>query len=247
MDQRKVSNGWAAWFLILAAAAPATVILRVGWKVMTGSADEPFGLQDRALTGLELLGNRWSSPWMIQSISTLPLIGLLPLVVLAALVVAERPRALVPTHIGRLAATLVAASTAALGLIGTIGLSAQLSGLLPGLGWGSITGSQVEAYGPVAALVLTTTVLGVATTAVLWPRKSTERNDEAAIVPVVGETVGEEATEDGASADRPAEPDRPKVIAGPRVIAAPDALPPAVGPSALPLPSATDLDLYRRQ
>ncbi|NIZ90339.1 hypothetical protein [Kineococcus rubinsiae] len=238
MDHRKVPNGWAAWFLVLAAALPIVVIICFGGKVLTGAADEVFGLQDRALTGLDLLGSRWSSLWLIQPVLILPLVGLLPLIVLAALVVADRPQALVPVSVGRGAAALVAAITSLLGLAASVAVIAQLLGLLPGLGWGSVTGSQMEAYAPVAAIVFTTSVLGIAATAVLWPRRHGQHDDEAGVV----EGVTEDGfTEDEAGADGAMEQTMSEAVVARPVVHPPVALPD------LPVPSVKDLDLYRRQ
>ncbi|MGI4895942.1 MAG: hypothetical protein ACRYF3_12595, partial [Janthinobacterium lividum] len=235
------SDGWAAWFLVLAAALPVTVIIRLGSKVLTGSADEPGGSQVRVLTGLDLLGDRWSLLWMIGSLQLLLLTALLPLVVLAALVLVDRPRWLVPSGAGRLAATLVAAVTALLGLTGSAGVIAQVSGLLPGLSWGSATGSQVEAYGPVATVVCTTTVLGAISTVVLWPRRGAGLIDRARIDTLVEETVVEGALQGRPSEEGSIEPVVPEAVvarsAPHRARALPD----------VPVPSASDLDLYRRR
>jgi hypothetical protein len=239
MDHRRVPRGWAAWFLVLAAALPDALIVRFGWKVLTGSADESFGLGDRSLTGVEVLGNRWTILWMIPSVPILPLMGLLPLVVLVVLVLADRPRSLVPTGVGRVAAVLVAAVTALLGLTGSVAVGAQVLGLLPALGWGGYTGSQLEAWAPTAAVVFTTTVVAAAVVVVLSSRER-GRGD---IAGDAEEDVVDDVDLATGLAGEPEEDTRVRALPPVAVAADPAEIRPPAPPS-LPVPA--DLDLYRR-
>jgi len=234
MGQRRVPAGVTAWFLVIAAALPIAVIIRLGWKVMTGSADD-LTSQGPALTGLDLLGDRWSRLWMIESVPLLPLMTLLPLTLLAVLVVADRPRVLVPTALSRFLATFVAVTTALLGLIEGVGVICQVLGVLPGLSWGGVMGSQVEVYAPIAAMAVTTTVMGAAAASLLWPR----RGDQLPHAEINEQTDSEEADQNGTDDDRTADEAVPDVVMAR----------PALHQSAqeLPAPTATDLDLYRRR
>jgi len=234
MGQRRVPTGVAAWFLVLAAALPMAVIIRLGWKVMTGSADD-LTSQGPALTGLDLLGDRWSRLWMIESVPLLPLMALLPLTLLAVLVVADRPRVLVPTSISRLLATFVAATTTLLGLIEGVGVICQVLGVLPGLSWGGVMGSQVEVYAPIVAMAGTTTIMGATAASLLWPRRGDQLTHEESSE----QTASDGAVQNGADDDGAAEEVVPDVVMAR----------PALHQSAqqLPVPPATDLDLYRRR
>lgn len=234
MGQRRIPAGAAEWFLVLAAALPMAVIIRLGWKVMTGSADD-LTPQGPALAGLDLLGDRWSKLWMIESVPLLPLMALLPLTLLAVLVVADRPRVLVPTTISRLLATLVAAVTALLGLIEGVGVICQVLGVLPGLSWRGIMGSQVEVYAPIAAMAGTTTIMGAAAASLLWPR----RRDQATHAEIIEQTSADEAVQDVADGDGTAEEAAVNVVMAQTTL--------HQSAQQLPAPPATDLDLYRRR
>lgn len=230
VDHRRVPAGWAAWFLVLAAALPPAATVRLGWVVLGGSVDASFGTQDPPLTGLALTANRWANLWQVQTLPGLLLTGLLPLVLLAGLVVTGRPRALVPTGSGRGAATVVATATAALGLASVAGFVALAAGLLPLTMWTGYTGSPLDAYAPDAAAVLTTAVVGVVTAALLWPREDDAEDD-----------AGDGHLGGGAPLDEPA--------AVPQDEGAPVPVAPTPrGPTAPEgFPTVTDTDLYRRR
>ncbi|WP_432572603.1 hypothetical protein [Kineococcus sp. SYSU DK005] len=264
MHHRRAFEGWAAWFLVLAAALPVAVIARLAWKVLTGSADDPSTSPQRVLHGADLLGARWSSFWAIQSMPLLPLMTLVPLVLLAAVVLTAPAltapaRALVPTPLARAAATLVAATTTGLAALGCAGVSTQVLGWLPGLGWGYVTGSQVEAYAPLAAVVLTTSVTAATLTAILWPRKSQGRTSEALTGPRTDQDADHDALQD---AEQDVAKDRTDAE-GPGGQLTPEALAPEAptrealepkparqhlsAPQGVPVPSASELELYRRR
>jgi len=235
MDQREVPGGWAAWFLVFAAAAPMAVIICLGWKVMTGSADDLSSSQGPALTGVDLLGDRWSRLWMIESVPLLPLMALLPLTLLAVLVVAGRPRAFVPTSTSRLVATFVAAVTALLGLLEGVGVACQVLGVLPGLSWGAVMGSQVEVSAPLAAMACTTTIMGIATATLLYPRGGDRHHADVSAQDVLKGVTLDDVGEGRAIG----EPVHDVAVDG-------STPPPSTSPPQLPVPSPNDLDLYRR-
>ena len=179
MDQRRVPDGWAGWLLTLAAAAPLVVAARLAWTVMHGAADEFFS-QDPPSTGIALVGDRWADLWLggIAPVPLLLVTGLLPLLALCALVLAGRPRALVPGARARLAAVLVAGLATLLGVVGVLGFLAQLLGLLPVPPWFGVTNSTVDDYASPAAILLSTAVLGIVATVVLWPRRDEAQDVE---------------------------------------------------------------------
>lgn len=249
MDRRRLPDGWAAWFLIAATALPVAAVIRISWLTLNGSMDvwSTPSASGQALLGQGLLGSRWELLWVLSFTASLLLSGLIPLLVLAALVLAGRPRALVPQGLAREAATLTAAITATLGVAGVVGFLAQAAGQLPPTDTYTGIQSQVDVFAPGAAAVLITAVLGVSATAVLWPWH--RRSHQQAEQPTVPDPLAEElATEqDGDEATMKTVSDR---VAGAEPSASaptpPQLQPQPFTPPALPTPSTADLDLYRR-
>lgn len=241
MDHRRPRDGWAAWVLVLAAALPTVVTIGLGWLAFSGSWDS-LPARSRSTTGRELLAYRWSDFWFSSSpaITTLLLTSLLPLLVLSVATVMDRPRFLVPTNAGRKAATTAGVISTVLGLIEVTGFLGQLTGLLPVQDWGALTSSELVAFAPLAAVAFSFLVVSAVVTAVLWPREEepTDRppNDSAVEVAVVGEAIA-------AGADQP-------IPASEAVRVHPMPTQPGLSqpgtPSAMPTPTAADLERYRR-
>lgn len=145
---------------------------------MGGSLDQVFGLDQSTYPDGALLGNRWSVMWTQSATPSLLSATVLPVVVLAGLVLAGRPRAVVPAGRGRVLATVVAAATALLGLGGIVGFLAQASGLLTVTQWSGFTSSQLDVFAPPAVASLVAAVLGGVATGVLWPRADLEETAE---------------------------------------------------------------------
>lgn len=261
-------KGWAAWPLVLTAAFPAAVSTRLGWWELSGTADHGL-TQSPPLSGTGLLGQRWSNLWWSHpTLTTLLLSALLPLLVLAAVLLAQRPSALVPTGAARTAATAVAAFTTALGALGVAGFLAQATGLMPVDVW-SGTPSERDAFAPFAAVVLLTAVLGAAATAVLWPRadelddderdqeqdhkqddeRDGQRDEQAGEQQVPAERAGT-GTGTGTPGEQALPDESGRDASRASLDAAPAPGPPQHRPAAppdLPAPSSEDLELYRRR
>ncbi|WP_369056594.1 hypothetical protein [Kineococcus terrestris] len=177
MDHRNFPSGWVVWLLVVAAALPVVVLLRLGWLVFSGSWDG-FITQSPS-EGMTLLGERWTNFWWASpAVPTLLIVGLLPLLLLAVFVATDRPPALVPTTAARHAATAVALITTLLGLVGSAGFLAQFTGLLPVEAWPSYGSSVQDAFAPFAAVTFAYVALSVTATAVLWPQQAQEQAEE---------------------------------------------------------------------
>ena len=246
MKQRRLPDGWASWFLILAAAVPAAATTRLAWTILSGSVDDAYGSQDPPATGRDLLGIRWSNLWINSSIPTMLLTGLVVLIVLAALVTAGRPRALTPIGTARTLATLVAAFTALLGLIGVAGFAAQLTGLLPINMWSGPTGSKLDAFAPDVAAVLATTVVAIAATAAL-AHHDPDPDPDIDIDIADGEALDEETSAEAAAVDAAVDVRVAAEVVAPQAAAHEPCRPQAPSPRSFPTASASDLEHYRRR
>jgi len=239
MDHRRLRDGWVAWVLVLAAALPTAATIGLGWLAFSGSWDSPPA-RSRATTGRELLAYRWSDFWFNTPATTLLLTSLLPLLVLAVAALVDRPHFLLPTVAGRKAATTVGVVCTCLGLIEIVGFLGQLTGLLPVQSWNALT-PELMAFAPFAAVAFSYLVLSAVITAVLWPRGDEEPAERPPNDSAVEAAVAEEAI--AARAAQPI-PTSEAVRAQPEP-SQPGLLQPET-PSAMPTPSAADLDRYRR-
>jgi len=240
MERRRSRDGWAAWVLVLAAALPTAMTIGLGWLAFSGYWGSPPA-RSRATTGRELLAYRWSDFWFNTPATTLLLTSLLPLLVLAGAALLDRPYFLVPTGASRKAAMIIGVVATCLGLIEIVGFLGQLTGLLPVQTWGAFTSSQLIAFAPVAVEAFIYLVLSAVVTTVLWRRG----DEEPAEGPPTGSAVEAAVVEEAIAADAAqptlaseavwvdTEPSQPKLLE-------PGA------PSAMPTPSASDLDRYRR-
>ncbi|WP_337062846.1 hypothetical protein [Kineococcus sp. G2] len=184
------SASWAGWALTAAAAAPTVLAVEAARRVLDGSLDTVFGLVDPS-TGLlaavqgvvrpttaQLLTERWSLLWQVQPPHLPLLAGALGTVVLAALVVAGRPAALVPRAVARWAAAAIAAGTALAALAALAGFAAQAAELLPRGAWQVGTPFTAHA-GTVGVLVLTAALAAASAFALLrGPGAGAERGDD---------------------------------------------------------------------
>ncbi|MEZ0163230.1 hypothetical protein AB2L27_00455 [Kineococcus sp. LSe6-4] len=229
MISRRLPDGWAAWPLLLASVAPVLATGHVVWTALGGASDG-IVQEDPPPSAAELVGNRWSTLWSGPQVTTLLVVALLPLLVLAAAAVAGRPVALVPRGVARRAATGLAAVTTLASIAGILGFCAQLLGVLPVRMW-SGTPSKLDAFSVGATVVLATTVLGSVATAVLLPRSGTGSADD-----VADDLEGDEAVGDDHAEDPPSR--RP-------VSAVVDA-PPRPARAGLPRLRPEDVALYRR-
>jgi len=240
MDHRRLRDGWAVWVLVLAAALPTAMTIALGLLAFSGAWDS-LSARSRATTGRELLGYRWSDFWFSTPATTLLLASLPPLLFLAGAALVDRPHFLVPTSAGRKAATTVGVVCTCLGLIEIIGFLGQLTGLLPVQSWGAFTTSALIAFAPLFAVALSYLVVSAVVTTVLWPRTGGGPTEG----PTKGNAVEAAAAEQATAADAAPSTPASKAVEVQPESSQPGLLQPQT-PSALPTPTAADLDRYRR-
>ncbi|WP_432487511.1 hypothetical protein [Kineococcus sp. SYSU DK018] len=244
---------WGGWALTVAVAMPPAAALESARRVLSGSLDAVVGLTDPSTgmllgpegqvraTPAQLLGERWSLLWQWQPLHVPLLAGALGAVVLAALVVAGRPVALVPRAGARWAAAAVAAVSALAALAGVAGFAAQAVDVLPVGSWTAST-SFLSHAAQVAVLVLAAALAAGSAFALL--RARVEAEDD------LPEGTGDEEADpahDPAHVSREASP-----APGPATGPAPAAAPAPAGrseadrPEGPPRVREDDLALYRR-
>ncbi|MEW1959863.1 hypothetical protein [Kineococcus sp. NPDC059986] len=246
MADRRLPDGWAAWPLLLTSATSLAATGHAAWSVLGGSAD---GIVQEVPppAGPELLGNRWSTLWSGPSVPILLATTLLPLLVLAAAVVAERPRAVAPRGTARSVTNGLAALTTAAAAAGVLGFLAQVVGVLPVTGWSGVTGSEVDAFSVGAVTVLTTAVLGAVVTGVV---AGVARPAEPEPEPAPAAPSHPGAEDPGLSDPAPPELDVPAPEpVRPEAVPSEPVEPRPTEPRSTPYPRLApgDVDLYRRR
>jgi len=235
MGDRRFSNGWAAWSLVLSAALPTAVVARMGWLALSGAWDAVLNSNPQA-TGLALISDRWATFWWSSpAITTLLLIELPPLLLLAGVTITGHPGSLVPKGAARSAATTIGIFATLLGVVGISGFAAQFGGLLSVRTWGSAVPSQLDAFTPFIAVTLTYTLLCFTATAVLWPEKNKQLPERSTVDSTVNAANGPIRGEEGTTHPSPIGEDHVFLDS-----------PQLKTPPAFPTPLAKDLDLYRR-
>ncbi|WP_432497787.1 hypothetical protein [Kineococcus auxinigenes] len=212
-------GAWGGRLLTAAVAVPPALSLETARRVLDGSLDTTFGLVDpatgmlngpqgqAAATSAQLLAERWSLLWQLQPPHVPLLAGALGTVVLAALVLAGRPAALVPRAGARWAAAAVAGCTALAALAALAGFVAQVAGLLPQGTW--LVGSPFLSHGTAVGVLVLSTALAVAAALTLLraPGEPVDETDDEADDETGDETgdgTGDGAEDETAQAPGPA-------------------------------------------
>jgi hypothetical protein len=227
---------WASWLLVASAVVPAVVFAEVARRFLTGSADASyFGAYVSAETVRARIdftfSVRFRLLWASVPVPEVLLASVPVVLALAAVVLAGRPGWLVPSRWGRRVAAVASLLTALESLVCLVVLfdladeprsdpygNLELTYLLPN------TGGFPE-IAPVLALLVVTTAVPAVAALVLW-RAGEAR---AGLVTGPGAGVVPEVTPDAEPALAPAP--------GPDLV---------VEATAVPRPSAEDLDAYRR-
>ncbi|NAZ84208.1 hypothetical protein GTR02_20600 [Kineococcus sp. R8] len=239
------ARGVLAWVLVVGASAPALLTADVVRRVLGGALDTYYGNQYDAAQPEITLSQRWEWLQYTAFPETGALASALALVVVAAVVVARRPRALVPPRPARWLAAAAGGVTALLGLGTLTGLLTYAARSQPGPEEVADFGRSTPEYlvlAPRAGIALLAAVLAVTATVVLL---RTPAEPEG---PVAG-PVEEEAPAPGEPAVDPEGEQGNVAAAAPaatsRVVArAPE--PPCDPAAELPRLRAEELALYRR-
>jgi len=235
MDERKASRGWAAWLLVLSAALPTAAVARMGWLAMSGAWDAVL-TQNPTTTGKALLSDRWAIFWWSNpAITTLLLMGSLPLLALAGAIISGRSSAISLRGAARSAATVTGTFSTLLGTVGLVGFAGQFGGLLSVHTWGSAIPSQMDAFAPFIAATFTYTILCFTGTALLWSKKDEQLPDRLTVDSTVVATDARTEGKEGPASPEPAGEGQADLHS-----------PQLDTPPNFPTPLATDLDLYRR-
>jgi len=214
-DGRTPAQSAWPWLLVAAAALPAVLAGDVSRRILGGALDASYGGGfDSAGSQPVSLTQRWELLQFTASPESGALTSALALVVVAAVVLAGRPAALVPGRPARWLAVAVGAATALVGLGSLVGMLVYAGRDVPPPEQGGNYGGTPDylTLAPRVGVAVLAVVLAVfATVVVLRPRARADQGTEDGPVDAAVPRTAPAAAEPAVAEPTPAEP----ALAGP--------------------------------